>query len=151
MCNNVLCRLERPFLFITSPDRVIHARRITPGHQHRDLSAELGQLEGASNCSDDRSSSCTSRPETSQRRKGRVAPSLVRRHQRFFAARRPCDCCRVSVFGLLVDGKGHGPDESHTRERCKGAYIQSIMSAEPRGIFHGAVYQPKASVTELGL
>lgn len=137
MLDDVLCRLESPLLLVASPYRIIHARRTAPCHQNRDLSAQLGQLERAGNCCDDRSSRRTGRTETSDRRKGRVAPSFVCRDQRFFTSRGPCDCCRVFVFGLLIDGEGHGPDEGHTRERCKGAYTKHMKSV---GSIYNSMY-----------
>lgn len=124
MLDDVCCHLKSPFLLVTSPYGVIHARRIGFCHQNRDLSAQLGQFKGAGYRCDDRSSCRAGRTETGHGGKGRVAPSLVRRGQGFFTSRRPCNSCRIFVLGLLVDGKGHGPDESHTRERCKGAYTQ---------------------------
>lgn len=135
MLDNVLCHLESPFMLIASTYGVVHARCIGPCHQNRDLSAQLGQLERAGNCCDDCSSCRTSRTETSYRRKGRVTLSFVRRHQGFFNPRRPCNSCRVSVFGLLIDGEGHGPDESYTCERCKGAYTPNMKSAGAKYTF----------------
>lgn len=134
MSDYISCRFKCSLLLIAFPDWIIHARRITPCHQDRNLRTELGQLKGASDCRDDSTSCCARRTEASHGPKCRITSKFVGNNQGFLPSSRPCDQGRVLVFSLLIDGEGHRSDESNASERCQSAYmtIDSVSLVDQR-------------------
>ena len=120
------CRLECPFLLITTTYGIVYARRAMGRHQDGNLGGQLGQFEWARDYRNEASRRGASGSKTKHCGGRRVAPWLVDRNKRFIAPRQLADSARVFVFGLLVDRKRKRADKSNAHQRCSSASPEAL-------------------------